>query len=307
MTETQVLDLRSPASGSQGLSGSKGAALATLVGNAMPVPEGFVVTTDAFLSFLAGPGLSSTTARLLNADWDEANVVVNDLRQGILATALPRALEAQVSRKLEAYPFGSRALWAVRASPGGDGAAYTTVYESVLGVSSDEVIGAIRCVWSAAFSKRAVQIRCGGSPKPVPMAVVVQRLLRSETAGVCSTADRVWRRNRLVVYASYGLGESIARRTVVPDTHVVDRVTLEPIIEIIGSKRMQTIVHAEGVAETGVPKDKQKQFCLSPRQVVGIARLAKAVESTQGSAVDVDWAFEDGKLYLVQAQPTPAH
>ena len=309
MTDRYILDLSSPESRSELRCGEKGADLAVLAGEAFPVPEGFVVTTDAFSSFLAKPGLSSIHRKLQTADSDRSIALVEELRQQILATDLPRRLEEEVSRTLDLYQNGSPAFWAVRSSPAAAGTELrrdTRCYDTVLGVSTAEVGAAIRQVWSSAFTERAARCRRELKSLEVRMAVVVQKLLRAEAAGICCTVDPLRPKDRMFVFANYGLGESVVGATVMPDTHVVDRQSLQSIMDVMGSKTMQIVARAGGIAETGVRGDKQKRFCLSPTQVGCIAKLAMAVEAQQGKPVGIEWAYEDETLYLLAARPITA-
>jgi pyruvate,water dikinase len=133
------------------------------------------------------------------------------------------------------------------------------------------------------------------------------KLLRPQAAGLCCCAvDSFSGEDRMFVYASYGLSEWAASGAVVPDTHIVDRETLRPVMEILGSKKMQLVARADGVAEIGVPEGDRKRFCLSPAQVGEIAELAIVVEAQQGKPVGIEWAYEDKTLYLLAARPITA-
>lgn len=118
-------------------------------------------------------------------------------------------------------------------------------------------------------------------------------------AGLCRSLVSWWGEDRMLVYASYGLGEWAAGDVVVPDVHVIDRGTLRPIMEVLGSKSTQLVPHAELAAEIPVPQRERKRFCLCPRQVAEIAKLAKAVEAQRGKPVEVEWAYLGGALRLL--------
>jgi pyruvate,water dikinase len=223
----------------------------------------------------------------------EGFVVTADAQQ-VVTMDLPHSFEEEVSRTLEQYLDGSGELWTVCASPVAktpEPARDTGRSDTELGVSPDEVAAAIRRLWKS-VSKSS---QAGA-------AVIVQRLLRPEAAGICSMVSPMRSNDRVFVYANYGFGESVVRGSVVPDTHVVDRQSLEPLMDILGSKTMQVVARDGGIAETGVPCDQQKQFCLSPRQVGSVAKLARAVEARQGKPMEIDWAYEEGTLYLLDAR-----
>ena len=120
-----------------------------------------------------------------------------------------------------------------------------------------------------------------------------------EIGGTCCTLDPTRPDDRMFIYANYGLPQSVIQGAAMPDTHVVDRKTLEPIMDIMGSKKMQMTKGPGGIAEMGVPCEMQKRFCLLPNQVRAIARLGKAVEAGVGKPVDIEWAYANATLYLV--------
>ena len=104
----------------------------------------------------------------------------------------------------------------------------------------------------------------------------------------------------MFIYANYGLSQSVIRGTVAPDTHVLDRESLEPTMDIIGFKSMQVVVRADRIAETGVPGEMQRRFRLLPNQVRTVAKLATSVEARLQKRFDVEWAYENGSLYLLE-------
>lgn len=125
--------------------------------------------------------------------------------------------------------------------------------------------------------------------------------LHPDTTGVCYAVS-LWGTERLFLYASYGLREWIGARSPVPDLHIVDRETLEPIMEILGSKETQIVPGADGIAERDVPADRRTRFCLSVVQVSEIASLAKAVETRVGAPVRIEWECRHGTPLLVSVR-----
>lgn len=271
MTRNIIVDLRSPSARSPLWCGNEGAWLATLLSEGVPVPVGFIVTAEAFWS------------------------------------TDPRTLEAAVSSKLEHYSTDPSDLWAVRPSPLQKDK-YATYGRNAqrsqtrLGVNAAHVADAVRQVWGSTVPQSASRDGSGLEPSTAPVAVIIQRLLRPSAAGLCFTAGSMGREDKMFVYANYGLGQSIAGRAVVPDTHIVDRDTLEPSMDILGSKTMQIVPCSCGLAETGVSEHDQKRFCLSPAEVGAVAKLAKSVEARMGEPVRVAWAYEDTTLYLIDAR-----
>jgi phosphohistidine swiveling domain-containing protein len=303
-----VVDLRSPHAKSLALCGGKGAELAALLGDELPVPDGFIVTTAAFCSFLEAQGLATSCAELRTAGSERSAELAEQVRRGIAAGGFPVELEAEISRKLASFEDASQrdVLWAVRSSAiaeDTDSASFAGQYETTLGVNAAGVPEAVLRSWSSMFSERAVRYREERGATDDRMAVVVQLLLRPSTAGVCFTIDPVSGDNRIVINANYGLGESVAGGYATPDTYVVDGDDFSPVSKLAGDKKTQIVAGELGVETTDVPADKQSAFCLSPAQVGEVAKLAAAVEARHGQPVDIEWAYEEGTLFLLQARP----
>jgi phosphohistidine swiveling domain-containing protein len=306
-----LVDLRSPEATSRELCGGKGAELARLMGDALPVPEGFVVTTDAFSWFVETHGLTLSCSELRAADSERSAVVAEQLRRSIGGADFPASLERDVLQKLADFEHGRQgdSLWAVRSSAiaeDTDSASFAGQYGTTLGVRAAEVPSAILHSWGSMFSERAVRYRRERGATEDRMAVVVQLLLRPDTAGVCFTVDPVSGDDRIVINANYGLGESVVGGHATPDTYVVDPRSFAPMSQVAGHKKTQVVAGEQGVETIDVPVDMQRALCLAPDQVAHIARLAAAVHALHGKPVDIEWAYEGGRLFLLQARSITA-
>ncbi len=306
-----LVDLRSTEATSRALCGGKGAELARLVGHSLPVPEGFVVTTDAFSSFVEAQGLTLSREELCTAGSEQSAILAEHLRRSIAEAEFPASLEREISRKLadleQQHQGGS--LWAVRSSAiaeDTDSASFAGQYDTTLGVRAREVAGAILHSWGSMFSERAVRYRRERGTTEDRMAVVVQHLLRPDAAGVCFTVDPVSGDDRIIINANYGLGESVVGGHATPDTYVVDPQSFTPTAQVAGHKQTQVVVGENGVATIEVPADLQRRLCLAPDQVANIAKLAATVHALHGKPVDIEWAYENGRLFLLQARSITA-
>jgi len=302
-----IVDLRSPEARSRTLCGGKGAELAALIGDDMPVPDGFVVTTDAFSLFLEARGLGSARSELRLADSERSAELAEALRHSILTADFPASLAQEVSRKLADFEIGAEEslLWAVRSSAiaeDTDSASFAGQYDTTLGVTTPNVMGAIQHSWSSTFSERAVCYRRERGATEDRIAIVVQVLLRPDTAGVCFTVDPMSGTDRIVVNANYGLGESVVGGYATPDTYLVDRRSYALASQVAGQKKIQVVAGLRGVETTEVPASKQGALCLSSQQVTEVAKLAIAVEARHGEPVDIEWAYQGGTLFLLQAR-----
>jgi pyruvate, water dikinase len=251
------------------LSGGKGASLATMTGEQLPVPPGFVITSAAFAAAVDEQALRERTRA---KDMEGARAIV-------AAAATPAALVADAYSKLTG-------LVAVRSSAcaeDSEGASYAGQQETYLNVDGlDAVLAHVVDCWLSFFADRAVFYREEkGSLDDVAMAVVVQQMVDSARSGVLFTADPVHgRRDRMVVEAAFGLGEHVVSGEITPDHYVLDR---------FGVVKRSRIV-AEQV--------------LSDAECAQLAALGKHLADLHGTPQDIEWAFDaSGALFLLQSRP----
>lgn len=136
------------------------------------------------------------------------------------------------------------------------------------------------------------------------MAVVVQRLVRSDVAFVAFSADPLHHcARRTIISASYGLGEAIVAGLVVPDYIVVG-----PDGEVedyqIGSKETMVIPSpAGGVRQAPVPRLLARQPALTNEQSRQIGRIVTQLEDRFGMPLDIEGGITAGTVHLFQARP----
>ncbi len=171
---------------------------------------------------------------------------------------------------------------------------------------------AIDAVFDSWNSERAVLFReRNGIEGLLGTAVNVQAMCPSEVSGVLFTADPVHPdREQLVIEASYGLGEAIVLGKVTPDRFVLHKQTLEPLERVISDKQ-KLVVGATGwplsagdlgMSESGgqpVPPEPS----LSDAQLIELARLGLKVEGHFQTPCDIEWAWAEGRFWLLQSRP----
>lgn len=277
------------------LVGSKAARLAFLHRHGYRIPPGFCVTTVAFEQFLAACPAAAALAREVAADLEPGSADRRpDLARRLVAClddlAIPRPVERAI---LDAWrSFDPDARYAVRSSATAedlDQESFAGLHASTLNVhGSADLLAAIRRTWVSLFSEPAVQYRVHrGLPfRAASMAVLVQRMVPAETAGVLFTLDPVsGNPERLVIEGVPGLGDSLVSGRATPETVVLD-------------KRSGRLVHRP------VPGGSR---CLSRSLTRRLWRLGLRIELTLGVPQDLEWAAREGEVYLLQARPITAH
>ncbi len=253
--------------------GGKGLSLGRMAAAGLPVPAGFVVTTSAYRRVHAA---------------------------GIRADApLSHAL-------LEAYRTLGGGPVAVRSSATAEDAAdasFAGQQETILGVEGEQpLIDAVERCWKSLHTERATAYRAhqGVEEAGLAMAVVVQRLVDADVAGVLFTRDPLDAAGQtMLAEASWGLGEAVVSGRVTPDRFRLDRGTGAVLDRTLGPKA----VRVTPAGEEHVPAELQRQFCLSDEALSQLADLGRKVEAFYADPRDVEWAFAGGTFHLLQARP----
>lgn len=189
----------------------------------------------------------------------------------------------------------------------GKSASFAGQYETFLNVrGAGGVLAAVdRCLQSA-FAPRVLDYRLqnGLNSADGRLAVLVQQLVPADVSAVIFSANPVnGRRDEIVITASWGLGESVVGGTVTPDTFTLRHHSPAQISAQIGDKTRMTVPTASGTAEVPVPRLLRRQRTLTDAQLVEMAQMAMALEDEMGYAVDLECAWQGGKLFLLQCRP----
>jgi pyruvate,water dikinase len=279
-----VVWLDQPSCQEEAISGGKAASLSRLAMN-YPVPSGFCLTTKAYERWVSGT--------------DRATLPP-DVR-GLFSAAYSRL----VRRSQRAHP-----AVAVRSSAvGEDGksASFAGQYATYLNVSGlNPVVSAVTRCWDSANTEQVAvyQRNQGRRAADQAVAVLVQQLVAADVAFVAFSAHPVTgERDEVVINANWGLGESIVNGTVVPDTYIVRKSDLTTSTQTIAEKERMTILREGGVEEVRVPRILRRQATLSANKVRDIAEMAIRLESELQYPVDIEGAYVDDSLYLLQCRP----
>ena len=196
---------------------------------------------------------------------------------------------------------------AVRSSAVGEdsvAASFAGLHLTVLNVmDAESMVEAIQQVHASAFTPEAIAYRAKMGVEGEPaIAVVIQQQILSEVAGVMFTKNPITSANERYIEASWGLGEAVVAGMVVPDSF---RISSEGSIleQVMGDKDVELVAIAEGeTREQEVDQVRQNSLCLSEDQLDRLHSLALNCEAVYGEHIDIEWAFHDGNLYLLQCR-----
>jgi phosphoenolpyruvate synthase/pyruvate phosphate dikinase len=203
------------------------------------------------------------------------------------------------------------ALYAVRSSGYSEDSAdasFAGYYESVLGVRSfPDIVNAIARCFRSFSNPESADYRGNRNAGNSGGAVIVQRLVAAEAAGVAFTVDPVTgARDRVLIEANFGLGESVVGGHVNPDGFTVLKDTGQIVERRIGDKRLKSVLHSTGSRLEPLPDNLSRQASITDDAIQAVASLAGRVEAHYGAHVDIEWAWKDGQVWLLQARPVTA-
>ncbi|MFL4476087.1 MFS transporter [Paeniglutamicibacter sp. MACA_103] len=301
---TPILPLSALGPGDLAVAGGKAVNLGELLRAGFEIPDGFVVTTAAY-GVVAG--LAGVPALLEDSAGDPEPEA---LRRALLETPIPAPLADSITAAYRR--LGDRVPVAVRSSATAEdlpGAAFAGQQDTLLNVIGvPEVLDAVRRCWASLFTDRAVAYRRerGIDPAEVQIAVVIQAMVFPEVAGVMFTADPVsGARDRVVINAGAGLGESVVSGLVTPD-----RYTLDAEGRVLDRSPGRGEVQIRAVDGGGVQRIEAGHATgdalLTDLQLAGLAREARRIAEHFGRPQDIEWAVARGKAWIVQARAMTA-
>ncbi len=300
------------------LVGGKAANLGELIRAGFTVPPGFCLTTRAYELQTEVAGIVPLLAEI--ATVSESNdpylqEMAPKIYHKILQTPISPQLAGVIAGAYQNLLDREPGPVAVRSSATAEdlpGASFAGQQETILNVSGMEaLLEAVRRCWASLWLERVVTYRHSLGldyllNHPTAMAVIVQRMVKAEVAGVLFTANPLsGKRQQVVIDTSLGLGEAVVSGSINPDHFVVNSGSGE-IVEYRPGSRQAADQPGEGESKTGRDSLEKKvdERALTDSQVNKLAVVGKEVEAYFGSPQDLEWAFDrSGSLWLLQARP----
>ncbi len=307
--------------------GGKGMNLSCLARAGLPVPPGFIVATAAYHAFVATNGLQP----FINGQLSTANsqlsmdAAAHAIRAQFAAAPFPAALAGQILATYHALPThsGLRVTHyalrmthdelppvAVRSSATAEDLpdlSFAGQQDTFLNVVGDQaLLDAVVTCWSSLWTARAIAYRQrNGIPhEGVALAVVVQAMVESDASGVLFTANPLTgQRGEAVIDATLGLGEALVSGQVEPDQVVVDATAGRIVAKRLGAKALAIRGQAGGGVAT-IAQQAAHQQALPDAAILELAGLGQRIEQElyAGQPQDIEWAWADGRLYLLQSR-----
>ncbi len=294
------------------LVGGKGAHLGELAKlEGIQVPDGFCITTTAFQRVIGDtPSITAMLDRLAllaEEDREAINALCGEIRRHITGIDIPGDIDAEITGHLQ--HLGKNEAYAVRSSataedlPTASFAGQQNTYLNCIGKKA--IFKHISMCWASLYNERAVvyRLRHGIDHRTVSLAVVVQKMLIPQAAGVLFTADPITgNRKVLTIDACFGLGEAMVSGQVNADNYQVrNGMIIDTKIAI-----KQWAQHARKTGGTymqAIMPAHQTLPVLSEAQILHLERVGRRIEAHFNHPQDIEWCLVDDAIAIVQSRP----
>ena len=295
--------------------GGKAAGLGELIRLGLPVPGGVSVLGDALGYVVNANSLREQIAQIeASFDFEDYAGVEKQtaaIRALVVRGKIPDDLEQEIRDGFSRLVEGDDKYVAVRSSVAVKDSEVSSfpgmmdTYHYVQGES--EVLEKIVECWASLWTARAAYARHHQeiAHDQGVIAPIVQLMIHSEIAGVLFTAHPISKNtSEIVIESNWGLGESVVSGKSMNDFFVLDKDTLATKQRQIANKTVMVTMDdsGSGRSERPVPANRARESTLSDAQLGELGDAGKRIEDHFGFNADVEWAFQDGKMYILQTR-----
>lgn len=294
--------------------GGKGGSLGELTSALIPVPPGFVVTTDAFSAFLDAldkeHGIRNRIAKLDPEDVATLNQTTSNIRTLVHQAPTPKEIASVIA---EAYSkLGHNIPVAVRSSATSEDseeASFAGLQDTYLWQKGEaQLMEALKLCWASLYNAESVayRLKLDIPEYQLAMAVVIQTMVNSRCSGVMFTrSPTTGDKSVIAIEGSWGLGSSIVSGEVTPDKFVINKITSEITSRDVASKDIEHVPDEKGgIMEMPVDETRKKTQCVSDDELKELCSIARRIEKLYGMPQDIEWAIDqEGKVMVLQSRP----
>jgi len=298
--------------------GGKASHLGELTSLGLNVPAGYTVLGGAYYYHLEANGLTEKirdiVATINFETYEDAEKKTQLIRDLIIAAPVPPEIEKEIVEYYSMLPGGKDPFVAVRSSVAMKDSAISSfpglmdTYHYIKGAK--QVVEKVKECWASVWSTRAAVTRFNKKldHEKAVIAPTVQLMVNSEVAGVAFTMNPITKaRDEIMIESNWGLGETVVSGKATSDLYIVDKQTSKIKSQTIANKE-DSYVQAEGGGGKWIKVDPNKARVptLTQEMVNELCRVAQIIEAHYGYPQDIEWAFEKGQLYILQARKARA-
>jgi len=291
--------------------GGKAASLGEMTTADLPVPPAFVVTADTYRSFIEATGIDEQLFEMVDVETEDSEALAGAAESAqalIRETPIPDSLRKEILGAFDR--IGEEASVAVRSSATAEdlpSASFAGQQETYLNVTRERLVDCVRDCWASLFTQRALYYRQeqGFDHREVDIAVVVQEMVDADKSGVMFTSHPSTGAPVVTIEAAWGLGEAVVSGSVTPDNYVIDRGTGALEAETVAEKKVMHVRDPETgeTVEKEVPEDQRSARVLTDDELDELRATGEQIEAYYGTPQDVEWAINEGEVYVLQSRP----
>lgn len=292
--------------------GGKGANLGAMVNKDFPIPPGYVITSEVYRDFITDVDIKNQIKSILSNLDVEDTEKLQEASKKIKELFLNHEISKELSEKLlSAFNElkNDRELYvAVRSSATAEDlpeASFAGQQETYLGVDEENYIDAVMKCWASLFTARSIYYRENNdfNHMDVAIAVIVQKLIDAEVAGVAFSKHPSTGANEVMIEAGYGLGETVVSGSITPDDYIVDPEEWKIKDKKISNQEFKVIRSGNKAKEVEIPKDERDLQKLPDEKIIKLAKIVKDIEDFYDQGQDIEWAYSNNTLYILQSRP----
>lgn len=289
------------------LTGGKGSSLAKSVKTQLPVPPGFCVSSEVFQQLLVDTGLVPVINGMISeiCDHNSLSIIARKIQSLIEEITIPYYIQQDLMNHFLGLESNLVAVRSSALEEDSKDCSWAGQLESYLNTTQGDLVKNIKKCWASMFSERALIYRHyqGAKSDNFGVAVVVQKMIDSRLAGTAFSKHPVTQRlDEVFIESCIGLGETLVLGKVIPTTYTLNKETMSITSYSIEEQKvsLKRSTTGSGTQEHEVCPEEQP---LSGDEAIAIARLVCLMESHHGFPLDIEWAYEGNKLYILQSRP----
>jgi rifampicin phosphotransferase len=290
------------------LFGGKAINLSRLMKADFNVPDGFVISTEAYEKFVKTSNLEKIIKESLNnidissqKSLDEQSEII---KNSFLDSKMPEDISGEITENFKKFSGN----FAVRSSATAEDLptmSFAGLQDTYLNITPDNVVETVKQCFASLWTSRATSYRFENKieQSAVAISVIIQKIIHADVSGVLFTinpSNNCY--DEIVINSNFGLGESVVAGSIVPDSITFDKHTKEIIEKKLGSKESIVIPKKDGDTEE-IESDKTKDFSLTETQIKNLTEISVNIEKEYGMPMDIEWAVENDSIFILQARP----
>jgi phosphoenolpyruvate synthase/pyruvate phosphate dikinase len=293
------------------IAGGKGASLGEMAQSKIPIPEGFIITSNVFDNFLEKTSISDKIYSTLSTTTLENNDTISSaskiIQKLILETKIPKNIATEIKNEFKSLNSKFVAVRSSATAEDSTSAAWAGQLSSFLNTDSKTLLKNISKCWASLFTPRAITYRLekGLQEKKISVAVIIQKMVESEISGTAFSANILTgNKNQIIIEAGYGLGEAIVSGKITPDNYLVGKESCR-ILEKNIEPQEQGLYRAKdnGNEWRKIKNNNKSEQKLDDAKIFELTQLIIKIENHYGFPCDIEWAYANNQFYILQCRP----